>query len=130
MMPHVSTTVKRSPTITVLRSVFQKHLIGSVSTSPGCRTCGTGLGGAFDAGLAGCATAGDANTRRRSAISLFICLLEFAEPPLFGELDQRRFHFPAVEADADQIEIVVAGEPGDVRLPFLDAVGHARELPA
>src|SRR6185369_6839984 len=72
MMPHVRMTVNRSPTMIVLRSVFQKHLIGSTSTSPGCRVCVKALG-ADDAGLAAagldagaCARTGAASDRNSS----------------------------------------------------------------
>src|SRR6185436_20347362 len=56
--------------------------------------------------------------------------LEFSEPPFAGEFDQRRFHFPSVKSDADQIEVVVAGERHDVLLPLFDAFAHTRELTA
>src|SRR5262245_52585917 len=74
MIPHVRTTVNRSPTMIVLRSVFQKHLIGSTSTSPGCGVCWNARGtdeaafaGVFaGAGAAGAwAAAGAASARKR-----------------------------------------------------------------
>src|SRR5262249_28507826 len=132
MMPHVSTSVNRSPTMMLLRSVFQKQRIGSVSTSPGLRVCVNAFGG--------CATAGVASERSTNKVSRFITVLyAIREPkgspslklpqlPPPGEFDQRRFHFPSVESHAHDVEVVVACQCGHVRLPLVDSRLHARQL--
>src|SRR5262252_88081 len=145
MMPHVRTTVNRSPTMMVLRSVFQKHLIGSTSTSPGCRVCwnagGTddvafagGFAGAFAAGVgaggawAAAGAASATRTENKSENVVFIDSLHFPQSTLPSELDERGFHFPAIEPDFDEVEVVIARDAPDVFLPLLDARRHARQL--
>ena len=104
--------------VTKIEESVDPHLLDRFRRS--CLRCGRGR-------LCHRRRSGDKKEERDESLHM---LLEFAEPPLFGELDQRRFHFPAIEADADEIEIVVAGEIGDVLLPLFDAVRHARELTA
>src|SRR5215813_6003174 len=98
MMPHVSTSVNRSPTMMLLRSVFQKHRIGSVSTSPGWRVCVNAFGG--------WAAAGAAKDKSKRNVSRFIeSSLKLPQLPLSSKLDERRFHFPPVESHADDVEV-------------------------
>src|SRR5690242_12587829 len=135
--PHVSVSVNRSPTITVLLSVFHQHRIGSASTSPG----GTGRGAAGAAGRTGgragrggpppragsCAAAAAASaTPPMTAIIRTIglltsissdYLLHLSKPPLVRELDERRFHLPAIQADANDVQVGLARQPRDVLLP-------------
>ena len=53
-----------------------------------------------------------------------------AQSPLGDEVDEHRLHFPAVQADAHDVEIRVAGQPLNLLLPLLDARGELAEAPA
>ena len=149
---HVSVTVNRSPMLTALRSVFHQHAMGSTSTSPGaCGTGGRGAGAAFgrtgaapgDEGAGGACTvcpvcpACPATPACRAPIMAMTTIptldlmypsTELAQPPLAHELHERGFHFPSIQAHADDIEIRVARHRHDLFLPFFDPRRQPREL--
>src|SRR5688500_1250632 len=124
--PQVSTSVNRSPTRIAPRSAFHQQRIGSDSTSPG-------RGARLACANAGPVTKSPATTSATQnccfviAVSFGIwCLgfgmsyLHLSQPAFGGEFNKRRFHLPAVEADADDVESRIARERLDAILPGAD----------
>ena len=53
---------------------------------------------------------------------------DFSQSPRGDELDERRLHFPAVQADAHDIEIRIGRQAADFVLPVADPVGEPADL--
>src|SRR5919197_6438750 len=120
--PHVRVSAKRSPTRTAGTPVRHQHRIGSVSTSPGRGPA-----------EAGCAYTGAPvpPVRAASARTHHDVFISHLPKAAFGrEFHERRFHFPSIEAHADDIEVRFAGRAHDRLLPLVDAGAHSGQLTA
>src|SRR5207302_3846805 len=127
LTPHVSVSANCSATSTAFLSVFHQHLIGSElsffsAAGPGACACA----GAAASNTPNDRTIAAARRLTRQRLSLMNSLLHLSQSPLGDEFNQNRFHFPAIEPHADDVEIGVAREPHHFLLPLVNAICEPR----
>src|SRR5262249_54982077 len=59
-----------------------------------------------------------------------LTLLHLSQSPLGDEFNQSRFHFPAIQSNADNIQVRVTRKPHHLLLPLVNTILKLRKLAA